>query len=54
MKRQQVLSVDYFDKFECIGNKCEDHCCKNWSITIDKKHILNIKNYKNQNLEKSY
>lgn len=43
MKRQQVLSIDYFDKFKCIGNKCEDHCCKNWSITIDKKTYMMYK-----------
>lgn len=43
MKRQQVLNIDYFDKFECIGNKCEDNCCKNWSITIDKKTYMKYK-----------
>lgn len=31
-----ILKPDYFDKFKCIGNECDDHCCKNWSITIDK------------------
>lgn len=43
MKKQQVLSIDYFDKFECIGDKCEDHCCKNWNIDIDKKTYMKYK-----------
>ena len=43
MKNQKVLSIDYFDKFQCIGNKCEDHCCKNWGITIDKKTFTKYK-----------
>ena len=43
MKRQQVLSIDYFDKFECVGNECEDHCCKDWNITVDKKTYMKYK-----------
>ena len=30
------LSIDAFNNFECIGNLCEDHCCREWSISIDK------------------
>ena len=30
------LNIDAFDNFECIGSECEDHCCRDWSITIDK------------------
>lgn len=42
MKRT-VLSIDYYNDFECVGNKCEDHCCKDWSITIDKKTYMKYK-----------
>lgn len=37
MAKFNVLSIDYYKEFECIGNKCEDHCCKEWRITVDKK-----------------
>ena len=37
MTKFNVLSIDYYKEFECIGNKCEDNCCKDWIITIDKK-----------------
>lgn len=37
MTKFNILSIDYYDDFKCIGNKCEDHCCKDWKITIDKK-----------------
>lgn len=30
------LSIDAFNNFECIGGLCEDHCCKEWIISIDK------------------
>lgn len=37
MVKCKVLSIDYYNEFQCIGNQCEDHCCKDWSITVDKK-----------------
>ena len=37
MTKFNVLSIDYYKEFACIGNKCEDNCCKDWRITIDKK-----------------
>lgn len=30
------LAIDAFDEFTCIGDLCEDHCCKGWSVIIDK------------------
>ncbi len=33
----KVLKPQYFEKFKCIGSKCEDTCCKGWNITIDRK-----------------
>lgn len=40
MAKYKVLSIDYYDEFQCIGNKCEDHCCKDWSITVDRKSYV--------------
>jgi lysine-N-methylase len=25
----------YADRFQCIGSKCEDNCCKGWGVPID-------------------
>lgn len=30
---------DYYKKFSCIGEKCEDTCCAGWSIVIDEKSL---------------
>ncbi|MGY3914841.1 flagellin lysine-N-methylase [Aeromonas australiensis] len=27
----------FFKNFQCIGDKCEDTCCRGWNISIDKK-----------------
>ncbi|MBS4840281.1 MULTISPECIES: flagellin lysine-N-methylase [Clostridium] len=32
-----VLKPFYYDKFECIGEKCKDSCCLGWNVFIDKK-----------------
>ncbi|QIW21380.1 flagellin lysine-N-methylase [Bacillus thuringiensis] len=30
--------ANYLSTFSCIGSKCEDTCCKNWKIYVDKEH----------------
>ncbi|MCR6789929.1 MULTISPECIES: flagellin lysine-N-methylase [Bacillus cereus group] len=30
--------ANYFTSFSCIGPDCEDHCCSNWTIYVDKEH----------------
>jgi lysine-N-methylase len=27
----------FYELFQCIGDQCEDNCCHDWAITIDKK-----------------
>lgn len=42
----RVLKPTYYDKFECIANKCSDSCCIGWRIEIDKssfKHYRKVK-----------
>jgi lysine-N-methylase len=47
MKRKvQILRPAYYTKFSCIGSACEDNCCKDWSIVIDKKTYLLYKQVK--------
>ncbi|MGD7050719.1 lysine-N-methylase [Rossellomorea marisflavi] len=33
----KTLQPIYMEKFACIGPQCEDTCCANWTISIDKK-----------------
>ena len=28
----------YFSSFSCIGSECEDTCCRNWEVKLDRKH----------------
>ena len=36
-KKSVVLIPQYLNKFNCIGDRCEDNCCYGWSVAIDKK-----------------
>lgn len=47
LKKTKVLVPNYYNQFQCIGNKCEDHCCKGWKITIDKDTYMKYKKVKN-------
>lgn len=33
----KIRTPDYFEKFKCIADKCEDTCCAGWGIVIDDK-----------------
>lgn len=52
MRKSKVLVPNYYDKFECIGGKCEDHCCKAWTITIDKDTYTKYNKLKNSEFKK--
>lgn len=36
---------DYYKKFSCIGQKCEDTCCAGWSIVIDDKSLKEYRTF---------
>jgi len=36
VQKIQVLQPGYYEKFSCIGGACEDVCCRDWNIVIDK------------------
>lgn len=50
--KSKVLSIDYYDEFKCIGNECEDHCCKGWKITVDKSTYNKYKKLKASEFKK--
>lgn len=37
---------DYYDKFKCTADKCEDTCCAGWQIVIDEESLKKYKNFK--------
>lgn len=37
---------DYYDKFKCIADKCEDTCCAGWQIVIDEASMEKYKKIK--------
>ncbi len=43
---------EYLSKFKCIGGKCEDTCCKDWTIYIDKNTFGQYKNIEDIDLNK--
>ena len=35
-------ALRFMDGFECIGPACEDTCCANWQIDVDREHFVKI------------
>lgn len=33
---QQILFPEYMNSFKCISSNCDDTCCSEWSVVIDK------------------
>lgn len=40
-----ILQPEYYDKFQCKGDKCLYHCCQCWGIIIDDAAIKKYKKY---------
>ena len=47
MGKIKVLVPSYLKEFDCIGRICEDSCCKEWDIPIDKSTYQKYKRLKN-------
>lgn len=30
-----ITKPDYYDRFQCIANRCPDSCCKEWDVQVD-------------------
>jgi len=65
MKNITVVEPLFVSAFKCIGSECRDHCCKGWSINLDKlainrylkSSVIEIKNLATENIDitrKSY
>ncbi|MDF2546592.1 MAG: hypothetical protein K0R93_1490 [Anaerosolibacter sp.] len=49
-----VLIPQYMKKFKCIGSSCEDTCCAQWGITIDKRTYKKYNNCRNHELKRKF
>lgn len=47
MEKVNLLSPDYYDKFNCIGSTCEDTCCYGWTVPVDEKTYKKYRKLKN-------
>ena len=47
-----VRYSDYLDEFKCIGGKCEDTCCKEWSVYVDKDTYEKYDSIKDKDIRK--
>lgn len=43
---------NYFNKFNCIADKCEDTCCAGWQIVIDEESLTKYKNVEGEYKDK--
>lgn len=50
MKELQIIQPDFVKNFSCIGSACRDHCCKDWTISIDKNTYRKYKNSQNSTI----
>lgn len=47
----KTLQPIYMNDFKCIGPECEDTCCANWTISIDKKTFKKYKRISNSDFQ---
>ncbi|MDZ3952365.1 flagellin lysine-N-methylase [Bacillus thuringiensis] len=48
---EKLRMASYLRNFSCIGEKCEDTCCKGWKVGVDKEHYNLYKNMEETPLE---
>ena len=52
MKRE--IKIDYYDKFNCIADKCSFTCCQEWKIAVDEDTYTKWKNLSIANQKACY
>lgn len=43
----------YFSGFSCLGGECEDTCCRNWEVKLDRQHFDLLKSSMSESVEES-
>ena len=52
------MSISYkspvsFSDFSCLGGECEDTCCRNWEIKLDRQHFHLLKNVMSKDIHEN-
>ncbi len=47
----KAMAPQYMRKFRCIGPQCEETCCKDWSVVIDKPTYEKYHNFRDPELK---
>lgn len=45
----KLLSLPYMRQFRCISDKCEDTCCQDWHVRIDRPHYERMSEWAEKN-----
>lgn len=40
MSDRPTIAFRYMTRFACLGDKCEDSCCRHWTVTVDESHFV--------------
>ena len=46
----EIFEPEYVRRFQCIADRCEDHCCHSWEVTLDKKSYKTVRKNRNPQL----
>ncbi len=55
-EKSALITPAYLERFHCLADQCEDHCCHGWRINVDKQHYQRLKYLysADQNAEKTF
>ena len=42
-QEKTVITQQYMDGFQCIGDRCENNCCHGWNVDLDKNSYVWMK-----------
>lgn len=42
-ENKPVLTESFVPNFQCIGSRCEYHCCQGWAVNVEKPVFKNLK-----------
>jgi lysine-N-methylase len=48
----KTLEPKFYSDFKCVGDKCPDHCCHSWGVTINKQAYKKLRKHKDAVVKK--
>lgn len=52
-KAFNILEINGYSDFNCLGPECEDDCCKGWRIVVDKNTYFKYLSIKDKEIRNS-